>query len=289
MNAYQYVKPPQLTEALRLMRENPDCHLLAGGTDLLVRMKLGRLQPGLLLDVSQLPELRTIREEAGLLRIGAAVTHTEICRAEAISRLAPALAGAASQVGSPQIRNRGTIGGNVGNASPAGDTLPALLAYGAVVELARYDGRRRRPLKEFFQGPGRTVLEEGELITGFSLAIRPAGQAAAFEKMGKRKALSISVVNAAVLIEMEAGAVVKARIALGAVAATVRRMTAAEHHLKGTDLSDGAIAQAAQLVSDAVNPIDDVRSEAAYRKQIAGVLTRRALETCRRQLNDQRE
>ena len=287
MTAHQYVKPQQLPELLRLLREHPDGCLLAGGTDLLVRMKLGRLPPGLLLDVSQVPELRQIEEEKGFLRIGAAVTHTEICRSERIGRWAPALAEAASQVGSPQIRNRGTVGGNVGNASPAGDTLPALLAYGARVELASCGGCRSLPLEEFLLGPGRTAKAAGEVITAFCLEAQTNEQAAAFEKMGKRKALSISVVNAAVLIGLENGVVTKARIALGAVAPTVRRMTAAENHLVGTMLSDDAIEQAAQLVFEAVNPIDDVRSEAEYRQKIAAVLTRRALEKCRRPWMDE--
>lgn len=284
MRQYQYKRPKQYTEAIALMEENPAYYLLAGGTDLLVRMKLGRVSPGLFIDVSDLPELKAITVEAGKITIGAAVTHSEICRSSVIAQYAPVLAVAAASVGSPQIRNRGTVGGNVGNASPAGDTIPVLLAYDAVVKVVGTAGSREVPLKEFFTGPGRTVLQPGELMTGFSFAGQTPAQAGAFEKLGKRKALSISVVNAAVMVELQGRIISRARIAMGAVAATPIRIAAAEGVLSGREFSDEVIARAAQMVSDTVNPIDDVRSEAAYRKKMAGVLTHRALEKSRNAL-----
>ncbi len=285
--SYQYVKPQTIEEAIGAMQQYPECHLLAGGTDLLVKIKLGRIVSGTFIYISDLKELQQLTVDNGTITIGAAVTHTQISGSPYIMKFAPALAAASASVGSPQIRNRGTIGGNSGNASPAGDTIAALMAYAAVVTIVGPEGVRKIPLNEFFTGPGRTVLKSDELILNFSFSAQQAGQGSAFEKLGKRKALAISIVNAASFIAVdEDQTVTQARIALGSVAATPLRITAAENILIGRKLTDNVIVEAAKTAADSVKPIDDVRSEADYRKKMAAVLTQRALENSRSFLSD---
>jgi len=280
--SYQYIKPKTIEQAIDAMQQYPAYHLLAGGTDLLVKMKLGRIVAGTFIDISELKELQQLTVDNGTITIGAAVTHTQISSSPYIMEFAPALAAASASVGSPQIRNRGTIGGNSGNASPAGDTIPALMAYAAVVDIVGAEGVRTIPLNEFFTGPGRTVLKSDELILKFSFSAQQAREGSAFEKLGKRKALAISIVNAASFIAVDANqTVTQARIALGSVAATPLRITTAEKTLIGRKLTDRVIVEAAKTAADSVNPIDDVRSEADYRKKMVAVLTQRTLENSR--------
>ena len=280
--SYQYIKPQTIEQAIGAMQQYPEYHLLAGGTDLLVKIRLGRIVSGTFIYISDLKELQQLTVDNGTITIGAAVTHAQISSSPDMIEFAPALAAASASVGSPQIRNRGTIGGNSGNASPAGDTISALMAYAAVVTIAGPQGIRTIPLNEFFTGPGRTVLKSDELILNFSFSAQQAGQGSAFEKLGKRKALAISIVNAASFIAVDADqTVTQARIALGSVAATPLRITAAENLLIGRKLTDSVIAEAAKTAADSVKPIDDVRSEADYRKKMAAVLTQRTLENSR--------
>ncbi|SFL48687.1 FAD binding domain-containing protein [Pelosinus propionicus] len=277
--SYRYIKPQTTEQVIGVMQQYSEHHLLAGGTDLLVRMKLGRIVSGTFIDISDLKELQEFTVDNGIITIGAAVTHAQISSSSYMKEFAPALAAASASVGSPQIRNRGTIGGNSGNASPAGDTIPALMTYAAVVTIAGPQGARTIPINEFFTGPGRTVLKSDEFILSFSFSAQKAGQGSAFEKLGKRKALAISIVNAASFIAVDLDqTVTQARIALGSVAATPLRITAAENIIIGRKLTDSVIAKAAKTAADSVNPIDDVRSEADYRKKIVAALTQRTLK-----------
>ncbi|MBP2650894.1 MAG: aerobic-type carbon monoxide dehydrogenase, middle subunit CoxM/CutM-like protein [Firmicutes bacterium] len=286
MSQFIYKKPKQLQEAFSIMKENPAYSIIAGGTDLMVKMKDNRITAKVIIDVSELNDLREIKEKQGTIYLGAAVTHTEICKSELLRGFAPALVHASGLVGSPQIRNRGTVGGNIGNASPAADTIPALMAYGAEIVLASAEGVRSLALEDFFVGPGRTVISPGEVILSIEFNKLQATQAVSFEKLGKRKALAISVVNAAAFLEIDKtkAVVTKARLALGSVAAKPIRVSAAEEALIGYSLSDDKIKEVAKIVSDSITPIDDVRSEALYRKRIAGVLTQRTLIDAWKQL-----
>ncbi|EHI97730.1 Carbon-monoxide dehydrogenase (acceptor) [Clostridium sp. DL-VIII] len=282
--SYKYIKPQTIQEVVSTMQQYPDYHLLAGGTDLLVKMKLGRIESGTFVDISDLNELKQITVHNNTITIGAAVTHSQISSSADIIELAPALAAASASVGSPQIRNRGTVGGNCGNASPAGDTIPALLAYHAVVNVNGPQGVRTIPLNEFFMGPGRTVLKSGEFILSFSFSMQQPGQGSAFEKLGKRKALAISIINIASFISVDADKIItQARIAMGSVAPTPIRITEIESILVGKKFTDKIIIEAAQVAADNIKPIDDVRSEAEYRKKMASILTQRTLENIRTQ------
>lgn len=271
--------PRTCDEVLRIWASVPDARLLAGGTDVLVRLKDALVWPPLI-DLSHVDELRGITCDDGVLRLGARTTYTELERDSLVARHAGVLAEAAREVGSPAIRNRGTLAGNLANASPAGDTIPALYALDAELELRSSAGARVVSITAFFQGPGRTVLQPQELICAVRIPIRP-GWRGAFERLGQRAALAISKVSAAVCVCLHNGIVHDVRIALGAVAPTVVRAADAEQHLCGAPLSDAACERAGELAAQAATPISDIRSDAAYRRAMCAVLVRDALRRCR--------
>lgn len=271
--------PRTCDEVLRIWASVPDARLLAGGTDVLVRLKDALAWPPLI-DLSHVDELRGISCDDGVVRIGACTTYTELERDPLIARHAGVLAEAAREVGSPAIRNRGTLAGNLANASPAGDTIPALYALEAELELLSSAGLRIVSVTAFFQGPGRTILPPHEFIRAVRIPVRH-GWCGAFERLGQRAALAISKVSAAVCVRMENGVVREARIALGAVAPTVVRAAEAEQHLCGAQLTDAACERAGEAAARAASPISDIRSDAAYRRAMCAVLVRDALRRCR--------
>lgn len=260
-------RPGGLEEALEALEQWPDATLLAGGTDLMVEVNLFGLRPGRVIGLRGVEELK---EWVGT-RIGAGVTYTRM-----ESGPYPALAQLARTVGSPQIRNAGTLGGNLGTASPAGDTLPFLAALDAEVELGSATGSRTLRWDEFMTGPKQNVLEPGELILGVKLPAHvPERQA--FGKIGIRNAMVISTASACVFRD-EDGAT---RIALGSVGPTMIRPRRAEEMISAEDrLSEAALAEFARLVSEEVRPITDHRSTEGYRRHASGVLARRVLERC---------
>jgi CO/xanthine dehydrogenase FAD-binding subunit len=256
--------PRSLDEALRLKSEHPDAVPIQGGTDLMVALNFDRARPELLLNLNEVAELRDWSREDGTLRLGAGLTYTEAMSEDLASEL-PALAEASRTVGSPQIRNRGTIGGNLGTASPAGDALPPLLVEGAEVELASVRGRRVLALEEFLVGVKRNALADDELIV--ASRVRPSRQPQTFMKVGPRNAMVIAVCSLAVVADRERG---ELRAAFGSAAPVVRLVT-------------GSVDDAAEFperVAEAASPIDDVRGTAAYRRHALRVLTQRALERC---------
>ncbi len=255
--------PRSLDEALRLKSEHMDALPIQGGTDVMVALNFDRARPEVVLNLNEVPELRGWSRENGTLRLGAALTYTEAM--SALSDELPALAEASRTVGSPQIRNRGTIGGNLGTASPAGDALPPLLIEGAEVEVASARGPRRLPLSEFLVGVKRTALADDELITG--VLVEPSRQPQTFMKVGPRNAMVIAVCSLALVADRERG---ELRASFGSSAPTVRLVTAP------LDQADGF----PELVAEAASPIDDVRGTADYRRHALRVLTRRALERC---------
>lgn len=245
--------------------------VMAGGTDLLVR-RHGEAPFDVAL-LEGIDALGQIREEAGLVRLGAAATHAALARHPLVRERLPALARALSTLGSPLVRNMGTLGGNIVTASPAADTLPPLYALDAQVELASSGGLRRLPLAALILGPGRVALAPGEIVA--ALLVRPprADALQHYEKVGRRNALAIAVASLAVIIATGAdGRVTEARIALGSVSPTVLRCTAAEETLTGKRLTRDGLGEAADRIRQAVSPIDDVRATAAYRRQVAGNL-----------------
>ena len=259
-------RPRALDEALRIRAEHPEAQPIQGGTDVMVELTFGDERPPALLDLSELTELRGVAEDGDGLRLGAALTYTEAMRAPVARRL-PALAEAARTVGSPQIRNRGTIGGNLGTGSPAGDALPPLLAERAEVELTSVRGMRTLPLGEFLLGVKRTALAADELVT--AVHVRPSGGAQTFAKVGPRNAMVIAICSLAVVVDTAAGEV---RAAFGSAAVTATLVT--------VPLS--AAADLPDRVARAAKPIDDVRASAAYRRHALRVLAGRALERCLR-------
>src|SRR5262249_44926344 len=250
-------------EALHMKAERPDALPIEGGTDVMVELNFDRRRPDALLNLNEVPELDGWTRENGRLRIGASLTYTQAMRD--LAGALPALAEASRTVGSPQIRNRGTIGGNLGTASPAGDALPPLLVEGAEVELASVRGRRTMPLVDFLVGPKRNALADDELIA--AVHVEPSGSPQTFMKIGPRNAMVIAVCSLALTVDRERDEI---RASFGS-AGPVPGLVVAPLASAG-DFSE--------RVADAASPIDDVRGTAAYRRHALRVLTRRALERC---------
>jgi len=268
-------------EALELKATHPDAVPIAGGTDLMVELNFGRFRPATMLDLTRIPELTAWGPENGRLRVGAGVSYTRLI-AELGDRL-PGLAVASRTVGSPQIRNRGTVGGNLGTSSPAGDALPPLFASDAEVELASLAGVRRIPVGEFLTGPKRNCLAEDELIAAFHLA--PADGPQQFAKIGTRNAMVIAVCSLALAIWPGRQGVAAC---IGSAGPTPIRCGEAERFIAGvldehdlwgrrTRIPDAALTRFGELVEAAARPIDDVRGTARYRHHALGVLARRTL------------
>jgi CO/xanthine dehydrogenase FAD-binding subunit len=257
------VEPKTLAAALRMLRRDGPLIPLAGCTDLLVALNFGTLPGTRFLDLSRLGPLRRIRERDDLLVIGALATYTDLIRSRLVRRRLPMLVAAAREIGGPQIQNRGTLGGNIANASPAGDALPVLAAAEATVVLASADGERRVPFTGFYTGYRKTVMRPDELIV--AVEVPPVAGAQWFRKVGTRAAQAISkVVMAAVRAE-------RPRVALGSVAPTVVRLPATEAALA----AGRPIAEAQRVLREEIRPIDDVRSTADYRRTVAANLLAR--------------
>jgi CO/xanthine dehydrogenase FAD-binding subunit len=263
--------PRSLEEALVLRLEHPGAIPVAGGTDLMVDVNAGRDRPTALLDLSRVEELRTWHWDDGVVFLGAGMTFARIARE--LTGFA-ALADAARSVASPQIRNRATIGGNLATASPAGDGIPVLAAYGTDVMVASAGaGTRRVPLGEFLVGPKRTTLQPDELVLGAEW--RPVPGPSSFAKVGRRNAMVIAVASVCLQADDERHAV---RLALGSVAPTVVRALRAEEFAEGVDWTDpAAVAEFGRIAATEAQPIDDLRGSAAYRRHVVAVLARRAL------------
>jgi len=262
--AMRVLTPRSLEEALELKAEYPATVPIEGGTDVMVDLNFDRRRPEALLNLNEVADLKGWRRENGALRLGASLTYTE-AMAPGLAELLPALAEASRTVGSPQIRNRGTIGGNLGTASPAGDALPPLLVEGAEVELASVRGTRRLPLTEFLVGPKRNALADDELIV--AALVEPSGAPQTFMKIGPRNAMVIAVCSLALAVDRERQELRASFGSAGPVTGLVVAPIAEQDDF-------------AERVAAAASPIDDVRGTADYRRHALRVLTRRALERC---------
>ena len=272
-----FLQPQDWAEALAAKAAHPDAVPIAGGTDVMVELNLDRHRPPAILDLTRVRELKEWGMEDGLMRIGAGVTYARLIE-ECGDRL-PGLAMASRTVGSPQIRNRGTVGGNLGTASPAGDAHPPLLASNAVVELASTQGRRRVPVREFFAGPKRSVMRKDELISAF--LIEPARGAQQFSKVGPRNAMVIAVCSFALSFDAESRTV---GTGIGSAGPTPLRAVEAESFIQGEldweghrPLTEATLQRFGELAASAAKPIDDIRGTAAYRRHALAVLARRCL------------
>ena len=276
---FEYARPESLRQALEILEQGDErVKVLAGGTDLLVFIQEGVISPRLVVDLGGIAELKSIEEKYERIRLGALVTHEEAAASPLIREKAGVLREACAEVGSPQIRSRGTIGGTLVTASPSGDVIPALVALGASLALTSLHGERAVSIEEFFTGVKKTVIRHDELLTFVSFPSAEPSARGFFKKLGQRKALAISKVSVAACLDLQQGAVRSCRIALGAVAPTVIRATKTEAYLQGKKLDRGTIAQAARIVSSESRAITDLRSEADYRNEMTGVLLERGLE-----------
>ena len=282
----RYYAPTKLDEALSLLAEHQaEARVIAGGTDLLLEIERKLRTPHALIDITRIAGLDEIRLQDGVFHLGALVTHNQVAASPLLAERAYPLARACWEVGAPQIRNRGTLAGNLITASPANDTITPLWALGAWVTLQSTRGQRSLPFEQFFQGVRKTALQPDEMLVDISFPAMNLQERGTFIKLGLRKTQAISIVNASAVVGLEGDMVHMARITFGSVAPTIVRALDAESFLAGKPLSEATIREAGELATRAARPIDDVRSPADYRADMVRVLTTRAL----RQLRDSAE
>ncbi|MGD1035245.1 MAG: xanthine dehydrogenase family protein subunit M [Candidatus Dormibacteria bacterium] len=278
MRPFAYARPATLSEASALLDEHgPMAAVLAGGTDLVVALRSGAIAPQVVVDVKRVAELAPgVTMDGVRLRIGATTVMADVERDQRVRAAFPALADAAATVGSVQIRNRATVVGNICHASPAADTVPALLIYGAELNISSARGARRLPLSEFLVGPGRTALERGELVTSIDLPVGPPGHAEAFGKVTRRRGVDLATVNLACMVDARG----RTQFACGAVGP--RAFLVAD---ESGVLADPSAEEAArqQVLGDLLNhasPISDVRASREYREAMLHVMSLRLLRIC---------
>jgi carbon-monoxide dehydrogenase medium subunit len=279
MTDIRYLAPRTLDEAISAFAAaGSAARILAGGTDLLVQMRSGAVRPGLIVDIKKIPDMTTIDETAdGGFRVGAALPGAVLAEHPRFGKVWPGVLEAISLIGSTQVQGRASAGGNLCNGSPAGDSVPAMIAAGAIVTVQGPNGRREMPVEKVPAGPGRTHLVPGEILVSFSLPPRPPGSGDAYLRMIPRTEMDIAVVGCGVSLTLKDGVCTAARVGLGAVAPTVLLVEAAARALIGSKLDDAAFNAAASACSAACRPIDDKRGTIAYRTRIAGVLLRRTV------------
>ena len=270
-------RPASIDEALELMGALESVKPMAGGTDLLPLLRDRVIAVDEIVDIQGLHELKGITVEGGALKIGALTTLTEVLESPLVAEKAPVLREAVGHIGSVQTRNQGTLAGNLCNASPAADSAPALMVLGAQARVASATGAKKTPVEELFAGPKMNSLGKDELVTEIIVPELPPGSGAAFEKLGRRKGITLSVVNAAAYVEMEGEQCMDTRIALGAIATTPIRLPGVESTYKGKELTPEAIEESSRACYALVNPVDDVRASAEYRREMACVLVKRAI------------
>jgi len=274
----EYKAPGSIDEAVTLLAQaSSSAQILAGGTDLLVQIRAGFTKPSLVVDVKNIPELQTISLDDDGVRIGAAVSGAELGENDAVKAAWPGLVEATELIGSTQIQGRASLGGNLCNASPAADTVPALVAASAICLIAGPDGQREAPVEQIVTGPGQTSLKNGEFVVQFQLPKKLPRSADAYLRFIPRTEMDIAVVGAGVNLTLdEKGICHQARVALGAVAPTVLLVEAGAKALIGSTLDDAALDKLRAAASAACNPIDDKRGTVEFRVDVAGVLAKRA-------------
>jgi len=273
----RYLAPTTLAEAVSAFAaQGGAARILAGGTDLLVQMRTGLIQPETIIDIKNIDEMTAIVEPPdGGFVIGAAVAGSVLAEHPRFGTVWPGVLEAVNLIGSTQVQGRASPGGNLCNASPAGDSVPAMIAAGAIVTIEGPKGRRQLPVEAVPKGPGRTNLEPGEILVSFTLPPRPKGSADAYLRMIPRTEMDIAVVGCGVSLTLNGGTVTAARVGLGAVAPIVLLVEEAAKALIGSTLEDAALEAAAAACRAACRPIDDKRGTIAYRTTVAGVLLKR--------------
>lgn len=278
---FEYFEPSSVQEAVDILAKYGErAAVLAGGTDLFIKMKQSLIEPRYVVNVKNIGELNTVKDEKDFLRIGAAAKLIEIENTQIVKGRFPALREAIMSIGALQIRCMATLAGNLCNASPAADSAPALLVLGTKIKLLGPNGARILPLDEFWKGPGKTAIKPGELLVEIQIPYPPPGTGTSFLRL-TRAAVDIAKVNAATLLTIQENVVYSCGIALGSVAPTTIRAKKAEALLLGKSATDKAIEQAAQVASEEIKPITDIRSTAIYRTEATRVLVKRALRIAR--------
>ena len=277
MTDIRYVSPHTLDEAVRAFAAGGSAaRIMAGGTDLLVQMRSGAVRPGLIVDIKKISEMTAIEETGdGGFRVGAAVPGAVLAEHPRFGKVWPGVLEAVNLIGSTQVQGRASAGGNLCNGSPAGDSVPAMIAAGAIVTVQGPSGRREIPVEQMPAGPGRTNLRPGEILVSFALPPRPPGSSDAYLRMIPRTEMDIAVVGCGVSLTLRNGVCTTARVGLGAVAPTVLLVEAAAKALIGSKLDDAALNAAGAACSAACRPIDDKRGTIAYRTKVASVLLKR--------------
>ncbi|MBL8232764.1 MAG: xanthine dehydrogenase family protein subunit M [Bryobacterales bacterium] len=279
MKWFDYAAPRSVQEATRLLAEHPDARMLAGGTDILPQLRAGRRSTSLVVDIKKIPEISAITfDAAGNLTLGAAVPCHRVYEDLRIRKQFPALAEVASIIGGIPIQGRASIGGNLCNASPSADSVPLLIALSATAEIAGPSGGRSLPVEQFCVAPGRNALSPSELLISIRIPAMPPHSGAHYLRFIPRNEMDIAVVGAGASLTLSGGLIHSARIALGAVAPTPVLASDAAASLAGREAGAEALEHAATLAKHAANPISDMRGTAEYRRHLAYVLTRRALE-----------
>ena len=278
MSQIQFSSPTSVTEAVQSLAACDGLKkVLAGGTDLLVQLRAGMISPDLIVDIKRIPELSAISAEDGGFRVGAAVSGAELNEHAAFCAAWPGVAEGLDLIGSTQIQGRASLGGNLCNGSPAADSVPAMIAAGAICKIAGPNGKREANVEDIVTGPGQTSLADDEFIASFFFPSRPARSADAYLRLIPRTEMDIAVVGAGVNLSLDTdGTCTAARVALGAVAPTARLVPDAADAIIGTKLDDAALEKLAAAASAACQPIDDKRGTIEYRTKVAGVLARRA-------------
>ena len=276
---FEYLKPRSVHDALSsLEKMGEEAKVIAGGTEMVIYLKSRQISPKYLVDIGDLKELEFIKEDDEFLRVGPLTTHHALEKASLIQKRTCVLGEAASQIGTVQVRNMGTIGGNLVNASPAADTATPLLALRANLKLMSISGERVVPIEGFFVDVKKTILQGNDLLTEIQVPNQPPKTGAAFMKVGRRAAHDLSIVNVATAITVDEGVCKDVRIALGSVAPTPIRAKKAEGFLKEKTLEKATIKKASEIASEEIRPISDVRASTCYRKEISKVLVRLTIQ-----------
>jgi CO/xanthine dehydrogenase FAD-binding subunit len=274
----QYATPDTVDAAVGLLEgASGTARVLAGGTDLLVQMRSGLLEPDLVVDIKHIEETRTITAQGGGFLIGAAVAGAELSEHPDVKNVWPGIVEAVDLIGSTQVQGRASMGGNLCNASPAADSVPAMIAAGVVVNIAGPNGRRSIPVEEVCTAPGKTSLAKGEFIVSMTLPARPAHSGDAYLRFIPRTEMDIAVVGAGISLTLDdGGTCTAARVSVGAVAPTALLLPDGASALIGTKVDDAALENLAEAARVACNPIDDKRGTIEYRTKVSGVLAQRA-------------
>ena len=272
----RYVAPSTVDEARDLLTATPGAQVFAGATDLIPQIRAGRAEPPLLVDLKHIDQLMSVTESGGTWIVGAATPAADLTVNADFTAAFPGLSEASGLIGSDQIQNRSSWGGNLCNGSPAADSVPALIVNDARAVIATVDGTRTVPVADVVTGPGQISLTDGEFVVEFEVDRPPAHTADAYLRLIPRTEMDIAVVGVAVRFTLDGDTVISASVALGAVAPTVVRVPDAEAALVGSTLDDATLVVVVDAASAACNPIDDKRGTIEYRRQVAGVLAKRA-------------